>query len=116
MFDVEYFREDNGAYPVEDFILSLDLKMRAKVFRTLELLEYKGNSLREPFSKHLSDGIFELRVKQSSNIVRALYFFVVGKRIILTNGFVKKTQKTPTREIELAKIRRDKFMRSYKDD
>ena len=93
MFDVEYFREDNGAYPVEDFILSLDLKMRAKVFRTFELLEYKGNSLREPFSKHLSDGIFELRVKQSSNIVRVLYFFVVGKRIILTNGFVKKTKK-----------------------
>ena len=116
MFSVEFFEDEDGSYPVEDFILSLDTKMRAKVFRTLELLEYKGNSLREPFSKHLSDGIFELRIKQSSNVVRVLYFFVVGKRIILTNGFVKKTQKTPRSEIVLAKIRRDKFMRSYKDD
>lgn len=116
MFDVEYFKEDDGSYPVEDFILSLDIKMRAKVFRTLELLEYKGNYLREPFSKHLSDGIFELRVKQSSNIVRVLYFFVVGKRIILTNGFVKKTQKTPQVEIDIAKKRRDKFMRGDNND
>lgn len=64
--------------------------MRAKVFRTIELLEMKGNHLREPFSKHLVDGIFELRVKQGSNISRVLYFFVVGNKVILTNGFVKK--------------------------
>lgn len=49
MFSVEFFEDEDGSYPVEDFILSLDTKMRAKVFRTLELLEYKGNSLREPF-------------------------------------------------------------------
>lgn len=90
--------------------------MRAKVFRTLELLEYNGNSLREPFSKHLSDGIFELRVKQSSNIVRVLYFFVIGKNIILTNGFVKKTQKTPQGEIDLGKRRRDKFIKGDRDE
>lgn len=115
MFDVEFFQEDDGSYPVEEFILSLDLKMRAKVFRTLELLEYKGNDLREPFSKHLGEGIFELRVKQSSNIVRILYFFVIGKRIILANGFVKKSQKTPPGEIDLAKKRRDKFIGGKSD-
>lgn len=79
-------------------------------------MEYKGNNLREPFLKHLSDGIFELRVKQYSNIVRVLCFFVVGKRIILTNGFVKKTQKTPQIEIDIAKKRRDKFMMGGKND
>ena len=79
-------------------------------------MEYKGNNLRETFSKHLSDGIFELRVKQSSNIVCVLYFFVVGKRIILKNGFVKKTQRTPQIEIDIAKKRRDKFMKGGKND
>ena len=77
--------------------------MRAKLFRLLELLELKGNDLREPYSKSLSDGIFEIRAIQGNNITRVLYFFVVGKKVILTNGFVKKTQKTPESEIELAK-------------
>ena len=48
----------------------------------------------------------ELRCKLGSNITRALYFFYVGKRIVVTNGFVKKTQKTPPGEIKLAKDRR----------
>lgn len=77
--------------------------MQAKLFRLLELLELKGNDLREPYSKPLSDGIFEVRAIQGNQITRVLYFFVIGKKIILTNGFVKKTQKTPTREIVLAK-------------
>ena len=51
----------------------------------------------------LDDGIFELRVKQGSDISRVLYFFVVGSKVVLTNGFVKKTQKTPANQIDLAK-------------
>ena len=77
--------------------------MQTKLFRLLELLEIKGNELREPYSKSLSDGIFEIRAIQGNNITRVLYFFVVGKKVILTNGFVKKTQKTPESEITLAK-------------
>lgn len=102
-FNVEYFQNRDGTYPVEDFILSQEYKMQAKIFRMIELLELNGNALREPYSKELEDGIFELRIKQSNNITRILYFFVVGKKIILTNGFVKKTEKTPKREIQLAK-------------
>jgi len=68
--------------------------------------EEKGTELREPYSAPLEDGIFELRCKLGSNITRALYFFYVGKRIVVTNGFIKKTQKTPPGEIKLAKDRR----------
>lgn len=103
LFDVEYYRKNDGTYPAEEFILSQDIKMQAKLFRLLELLELKGNELREPYSKSLSDGIFEIRAVQGNNITRVLYFFVIGKKIILTNGFVKKTQKTPESEIALAK-------------
>jgi len=102
-FDIEYFEKSDKTRPAEEFILSEDIKMRAKIFRMLELLELKGNDLREPYSSYLTDGIFELRVKQGSDISRVLYFFVVGKKIILTNGFRKKTQKTPQSEIDLAK-------------
>lgn len=102
-FDVEYFEKADGTYPAEEFILSLDIKMQAKLFRLIELLELKGNELREPYSSYLKDGIFEIRAKQGSNITRVLYFFVIGRKIILTNGFTKKTQKTPESEIETAK-------------
>lgn len=77
----------------------------------LEFLEEKGPALREPFSKPLGDGIFEIRAKQGSNISRVLYFFVIGRKIILTNGFVKKTAKTPPGEIERAKRYRADFQR-----
>lgn len=108
---VEYYELPDGTHPAEEFILEQDVKMRAKIFLALEFLEEKGPQLREPFSKPLGDGIFEIRAKQGSGISRVLYFFVVGRKVILTNGFVKKTQKTPIREIEKAKRYRDDYQR-----
>lgn len=81
----------------------------------IRLLEEKGNQLREPYSKALKDGIFELRAKVGSDISRVLYFFYYEGRIILTHGFIKKTQKTPQSEIEKAKqYRKDFFERNGK--
>ena len=108
-FEVEYFEKEDGTYPAEEFILSQDVKMRAKLFRLLELLEEKGNTLRQPYSKSLDDGIFEIRAKQGNNITRVLYFFYIGNKIILTNGFVKKSPKTPPSEIALAKKYRAEY-------
>lgn len=102
-FSVEYYEKDDGTRPAEEFILSQDMKMQAKLFMLLEFLEEMGPELREPYSKSLGDGIFEIRAKQGSNISRVLYFFVIGRKIILTNGFVKKSAKTPPREISKAK-------------
>ena len=65
----------------------------------------------EPYSKHLSDGIFELRVKSGTNISRILYFFYIEKKIILTNGFLKKTMKTPHDEIKRAKEYRADYIK-----
>ena len=116
-FEVNFYYKADGSCPVRDFLDTLDDKMLAKLLGTISLLEANGTQLREPYSKSLGDGIFELRAKQSSNITRILYFFVVGhqmigRRIILTNGFVKKTQKTPPEEIALAqKYRADYFYR-----
>ena len=114
-FEIEFYQTTRGKEPAKDFILSLDRKMRAKVLHMLVLLRDNGYELREPYSKHLSEDIFELRVKAGTDITRVLYFFYVGRRIILTNGFVKKTQKTPPGEIQKAKKYRKDFLSREED-
>ena len=116
-FEVQFYEKADGEIPVEDFLMSLDKKMRAKLVGMLGLLQEYGNELREPYSKHLEDGIFEIRGKSGTNIARVLYFFYYGGNIILTNGFVKKTQKTPRVEIEKAKAyRKDYIERREKNE
>lgn len=110
-FEVIFYETEKGKIPALDFLNSLDVKMRAKMARTIKMLEDNGNSLREPHSKPLGDGIFELRAKVASDISRVLYFFFIGRRAVLTNGFVKKTDKTPEKEIDKAKRYRDDFIR-----
>lgn len=114
-FTVIPYVKENGEVPVEEFLESLDIKQRAKMFGMIELLQEKGNRLREPYSKYLDDGIFELRCIFGNNTTRVLYFFYTGGFIILTNGFVKKTQKTPVEELRLAKDRRADFIERVKN-
>ena len=109
-FDINFYDKADGSKPVIDFILDLPPKMRTKVFRIIDMLETNGAELREPYSKHLDDGIFELRAQVGSDISRVLYFFMVGRKVILTHGFIKKTQKTPPSEIERAKTYRAEYL------
>ena len=102
-YDIEFYNKADGTKPAKAFILELPPKMRAKVLRVIDMLETNGTDLREPYSKHLNDGIFELRAQVGSDISRVLYFFMVGRRAILTHGFIKKTQITPLSEIDRAK-------------
>ena len=113
MFDIEFYRLESGKSPVEDFLDSLNSKMRNKAVRSLELLEEFGNTLREPNSKAMGDGLFELRIKFSSDITRIFYFFYVKNKIVLTNEFVKKPQRTPPAEIELARKYKADYERGH---
>lgn len=111
-WEVEYYKRENGDIPVLDFLLSLNPKMRAKAFSEIELLQRHGPNLREPFVKPIKGedykGIFELRVKFASDITRIFYFTFRKNTFVLLNGFIKKSEKTPQREIDKAK--------RYKDD
>ena len=111
IFQIVFYSKENGETPFWDFYETLDPKMQARVFWTINLLKKAGSYLREPYSAPLNDGLFELRVKQGSDIVRCLYFFQRGHIVILTNGFTKKTDKTPKKEIEKAKRYREDWMR-----
>ncbi|MBI5471085.1 MAG: type II toxin-antitoxin system RelE/ParE family toxin [Ignavibacteriae bacterium] len=105
-FTVEYVETNDGKKPFEEFVLSLSIDNRARLFETVNHfvgLRNQGLHVKENLSKHLEDGIFELRTSFSDRIGRTLYFYEQGARIVLTHGFIKKTQKTPRQEIEKAK-------------
>ena len=116
MFEVEFYTLPDGKKPVKEFLDGLEPKMRAKAVYGLSVLEEYGNALREPYSKPIGDGLFELRIKFASDITRIFYFFIVGNKIILTNGFVKKTAKTPPGEIKRAKDYKDDYERRHRDE
>ncbi|WP_281240011.1 type II toxin-antitoxin system RelE/ParE family toxin [Flavobacterium praedii] len=84
-------------------------KVKAKIIWTLELIQ-ELDRIPETHLKHIenTDGLFEIRIQQGSDIFRIFCFFDQGQLIILTNGFQKKTQKTPKKEIKKAlKIKQD---------
>ena len=115
-YEIEFYCTEDGKCPVKKFLSKLDVKMLVKIKRGLDILSEFGTLAREPYSKALDDGVFELRTKVSSDITRILYFFYVGKKIILTNGFVKKTQKTPMEEIKRAKLAKADYERRNKNE
>ncbi len=109
-FEIIFYDRPDGTEPVREFLDSLDVKMRAKMVREIELLAVNGTDLREPYSKTIGDGIFELRAKVGSDISRVLYFFFIGRKIILTNGFIKKSNRTPPGEKDKAIKYRAEYM------
>ena len=92
----EYFLTESGKSPVQEFISSLNLRTRQKFYYVRSLLDEFGVKLGLPYCKRLRHDIFELRFVGAEGQVRVLYFFMTGNRIIFTNAFIKKTQKTPS--------------------
>jgi phage-related protein len=85
---------------------TLPADMRARLARVAQLIEEKGlDRLGEPHVKHIEGRLWEIRLKGRSGISRALYVMAAGRRVVIVRVFVKKTEKTPRREIELALAR-----------
>ena len=112
MYEVVFYEKANGEVPVEDFLESLPIKLREKTLRSLTLLQELGPRLRGD----IRGGLFELRTKFGSDITRILYFFFVGQKIVVTGGFVKKSQKTPQREIERALRCKRNWEEAHRED
>lgn len=106
-FEIIFYKDNTRKSPVEEFLLKLAITNRVLVARAregIEKLRHKAYH-KEPLSKHVEPGLWELRIKSENNILRILYTFKKGQIIILLHGFVKKQQKTPTGELELARKR-----------
>jgi len=113
-FEVEYYEKSERNIPVVEFLNSLNHKQVAKMLREIQLLEMNGNDLRDPHSKALRNGIFELRAQYDGVCLRIFYFFAENRKIILTHGFVKKNQKTPNKEINTAIEYRNEYLKKIK--
>jgi phage-related protein len=88
---------------VDAELSALPTDMRARYVRIAELIEAVGlPSVREPHVKHIRGPIWEIRLKGKAGIARALYVAARGQRVVVVRVFVKKTQKTPGSEIDLA--------------
>ncbi len=117
-WSAEYVELDNKK-PFEEFVLSLPIRDRAKIFETINYflqLKNENLSIKESLSKHMEEGIFELRTSLRDTIARSLYFYEKGRTIVITHGFIKKSQKTPRKEIEKAKRLREQYMKRSKYD
>jgi phage-related protein len=80
--------------------------VRANFERIVQLVQAFGiERVHEPYIKHLEGRIWEMRLRGRDGIARALYVTATGKRVVILRVFAKKTQKTPRREIELARRR-----------
>ena len=110
MYSIDFFTRPNGTAPFDGYLEGLTPKMQAKTLRSLQLLREFGPTLREPNTKPLEDGIFELRTVLGSDTGRTLFFFFDGHNIVVTHGFIKKTRKTPREEIERAKEYRKTYL------
>lgn len=108
-YTTEFYLTENGKSPVEEFLNKLNIRTRHKFFYVNNLLEEYGLKLPMPFCKNIGDDIYELRFKGQEGAIRVLYFFIKENRIIYTNGFVKKTNKTPIKEKKLAVNRKNSF-------
>jgi len=100
MFSVEYYHwnvlADIESWPVD---------VLADYARLVELLVEHGPDLRLPYSRSMGQGLFELRPHGRSGAGRAMYCFVVGKRIVVVHAFLKKTRQTPDSDLKIARRR-----------
>jgi len=98
---IDYYSED-----VRLKIDALPVGIRASYARLTELLEEFGLELRMPHSRAMGGGLFELRPRGREGIARVFYCTKVGRKIIILHSFIKKTNETPKRELDIARRRR----------
>ena len=106
MYKVIFYRKSNGETPVLDYMRSLNAGggkdnwvQYNKIAQYIKVLEEKGTLAGEPFMKRLDGAIWELRPLRN----RILFVAIAGGKFVLLHSFIKRTEKTPKREIEQAK-------------
>ncbi len=110
MREIIFYSNTSGQCPVKDFIRALPAKEREKLLWVLALVRDLPMVPQEYFKKlQNTDGIWEIRAQHGNNAFRILGFKDGGKRVVLTNAFSKKTQKTASQEIALAEHRTKEY-------
>jgi len=121
LFEVEFYKDKDGNEPIKDFIGELERKGQTskrdrnradKIYRYIRALMRAGTRAGLPYVKHISEDIWELRPDDN----RIFLFFWQDNTFILVHHFIKKTQKTPKREIEKAERNMSDYLKRYPRD
>lgn len=96
-WEIEFFNET-----VEADTPSFPAKVLAKMLHIFEMIQEHGPNLGKPYTDAFGEGLFEIRAKGAEGIGRSFFCYAIGNKIIILHSFVKKTQKTPQKEIEIA--------------
>jgi phage-related protein len=92
-------------YEVQEGIMRLPLKLQARYIGLTERMIKYGPHLGLPHTESFGGGLFELRLKSPEGIARVFFCMKVGREIVMLHSFIKKTQKTPEKELKIAKLR-----------
>jgi phage-related protein len=103
-YTIIYFSE-----AVQDDILALPDTLAARYVVLTRRMLALGPHLGEPHTKAFGDGLFELRLKGAEGIARVFFCTMIGRKIVMLHSFVKKTNKTPARELDIAQTRLKEF-------
>lgn len=114
MYEIIFYQDKQGDSPTDEFLDKLQPKIRAKVEKWMDKLEEEGPNLPRPYADIVRGKIRELRVSFGSSEYRFLYFFFC-KKIVITHGFLKKTDKIPVGEIEIAERMMQDFLQRYQE-
>jgi len=116
MNKVEYYIKSDGTVPVADFLDDLPDKLRAKAIRDIDILDKHGTKLKMPYEEQIEGKLWQLRIRTSGDSSRIFYFVYTSNKIILLHGFMKKTPRTPKREIAIAKSYMTDHLMRYPND
>ncbi len=114
MLGVYFFRTDAGNEPVLDWLRELNADDRRLVGEDLRTVQI-GWPLGMPLCRSLGDGLYEVRSSITGNRITRLVFFQHGSRLVIVEGFIKKSRTTPADILKLAKRRRSEFLRHEED-
>lgn len=101
---VEFYRSEKGIEPVRDWLKSLDNLDKTKIGQAVKMLEY-GWPVGMPTCRPLRNGLYEVRTTLPSNREARIFFCIHNEQMVLLHGIIKKTQKTPQRDLIIARNR-----------
>ncbi len=99
-WEITYYNEK-----VKKDLFNWPQKLLAKYLRIIDLMEQEGPDLGMPFTRPMGEGLFEIRAKAGEGIGRAFFCILIHKEIVILHEFIKKTNKTPRKELEIVKER-----------
>lgn len=98
---------------LQNEVLDLPARFLARFLRYADRMELYGPDLGMPHTRAMGEGLFELRLKSAEGIVRIFYCTMIGKRIVMLHQFIKKTDKTPSKELAIARRRLKEINDAY---